>query len=93
VSEATERSPALRYLEPEQVLEVSPSDAERLGVGHGDSVVVSSNGTSLTARLAIRERVRPGAGFLIEGISGANANALPAAGPVEVKPTAGGDGE
>ncbi|HYU61737.1 MAG TPA: NADH-quinone oxidoreductase subunit NuoG, partial [Solirubrobacterales bacterium] len=64
--EITERNPSLRFLAPEQQLELAPSDAERLGVEHGQTVSVSSNGTSLEARVAIRERMRPGAGFLIE---------------------------
>ncbi len=76
--EVTEKNPALRFLEPKQTLEVSPTDAEKLGVAHGQEVVVSSNGTSLQARVAIRERIRPGGAFLIEGIAKANANALAA---------------
>ena len=66
-AEVTDRSPALRFLAPEQALEISPADADRLGLGGGDEVDVRSNGTSLRARVAIRERVRPGSGFLIDG--------------------------
>ncbi len=75
-SEVADRSPALRFLAPRQTLELSPADADRLGVVQGEEVDVRSNGTSLRARLAIRERIRPGAGFLVEGTVEANANAL-----------------
>jgi hypothetical protein len=37
---------------------------------------VSVNGTSLAAVVAVRERMREGACFLIEGTQEANANAL-----------------
>ena len=66
--EVTERSPALRFLAPRQTLELAPADADRLGVAPGDEVDVRSNGTNVRARVVIRERVRPGAGFLIEGL-------------------------
>ena len=59
--EVTERNPALRFLAPEQTLELAPADAERLGLAHGDEVDVRSNGTSVEARVALRERMRPGA--------------------------------
>ena len=74
-SEVTDRSPALRFLAPEQALEIAPADAERLGMESGDEVNVHSNGTSVRARISIRERIRPGSGFLIEGI-GDGAGAL-----------------
>jgi NADH-quinone oxidoreductase subunit G len=67
-AEVTDRSPALRFLAPKQTIELAPHDAERLGIGGGDEVDVRSNGTSVRARVVIRERVRPGSGFLIEGL-------------------------
>jgi NADH-quinone oxidoreductase subunit G len=67
-AEATDRSPALRFLAPEQALEIAPADAERLGLGSGDEVDVRSNGTSVRARISIRERIRPGWGFMIDGL-------------------------
>jgi hypothetical protein len=39
-------------------------------------VTVSANGTSVVARVAIRERQQPGAAFLIEGTLENNANVL-----------------
>jgi NADH-quinone oxidoreductase subunit G len=80
----TEHSPALRFLAPEQRVEVSPIDAERLGLEQGDEVTVGSNGTSLHARVAIGERIAEGACFLIEGTKEDNANAL-AGEPVAVE--------
>ena len=70
-AEVTERSPALRFLSPKQTLELAPADADRLGVASGD-------------RVAVRERIRPGAGFLIEGTADENANALAGAETVSV---------
>ncbi len=50
-AEATDHSPALRFLAPRQTLELAPADADRLGVAQGDEVDVRSNGTSLRARV------------------------------------------
>jgi NADH-quinone oxidoreductase subunit G len=72
----TEQSPALRFLKPQQRVEVAPGDADRLGLSSGDDVTVSSNGTSVEAKVAIRERMQEGAAFLIEGTEEGNANAL-----------------
>jgi NADH-quinone oxidoreductase subunit G len=83
--EITERNPALRFLAPAQTLEIAPSDAERLGLGDGDEVVVSSNGDSVAARVGLRERLRPGGVFLIEGTREQNANLLGEAETVEVR--------
>ena len=62
-AEVTDRSPALRFLAPKQTLELAPADAERLGLGSGDEVDVRSNGTSVRARVSIRERVQTGDGI------------------------------
>jgi NADH-quinone oxidoreductase subunit G len=83
-AEVTERSPALRFLAPKQTIELAPADADRLGLSGGDEVDVRSNGTSVRARVAIRERVRPGSGFLVDGL-GDGAGTL-AAELVEVSP-------
>jgi predicted molibdopterin-dependent oxidoreductase YjgC len=80
----TERNPALRFLAPKQTIEIAPADAEQLGLAQGDDVDVRSNGTSLRARVAIRERVRPGSAFMIEATVEANANALAPAERIEV---------
>ena len=83
--EVTDRNAALRFLAPQQTLELAPSDAEELGIENGDQVEVRSNGTSVRAHVALRERIRPGAVFLIEGTAEENANALTGAGVVEVR--------
>jgi NADH-quinone oxidoreductase subunit G len=83
-TEVTDRNPALRFLAPQQLVEIAPADAERLGLAQGDEVDVSSNGTSLRARVAIRERVRPGSAFMIEATVEANANVLSPAESIEV---------
>jgi NADH-quinone oxidoreductase subunit G len=87
-AEVTERSPALRFLTPRQTLELAPHDAERLGIRGGDEVDVRSNGTSVRARAAIRERVRPGTGFLVDGLG--DGAGMVAREPVEISP-AGAD--
>jgi len=51
----------------------------------GDPVRVSQNGTSLSARVAIKERVPEGTCFLLEGTAEANANALLNGAPVSVQ--------
>jgi len=84
-AEVTARSPALRFLAPHQTLELAPADAERLGLDHGGEAEVSSNGTSLRARVAVRSRMRAGAGFLIAGTSEGNANVFGDAAEVEVR--------
>jgi NADH-quinone oxidoreductase subunit G len=83
-NDVTERNVALRFLAPAQRVELAPVDAERLGVASGDEVDVRSNGTSVRARVAIRERMRPGAAFLIDGTAENNANVFNGAETVEV---------
>ncbi len=83
-AEVTDRSPALRFLAPKQTVEIAPSDAERLGLKQGEEVEARSNGTSVRAKVVIRERMRPGAVFMVEGTVDANANALSGARSIEV---------
>jgi NADH-quinone oxidoreductase subunit G len=72
-----EISPALHFLIPRQQLELSPSDAEWLGIAHGDEVTVGQNGTRINAKAFVRSAVPAGSAFLAEGISGEqSANAL-----------------
>ncbi|HWO16095.1 MAG TPA: NADH-quinone oxidoreductase subunit NuoG [Solirubrobacterales bacterium] len=72
----TELNPPLRFLEPQQRVELSIADAERLSLKSGDEVSVSRNGTSLRARVSVKERIQEGACFLIEGTAEDNANCL-----------------
>ena len=88
VGPITELNPPLAFLAPEQQLELSVPDAARLGLRGGEAVEVSQNGSSVRARVAIRERVLQGSCFLIEGIEGANANVLAAGVAVQITPVA-----
>ena len=72
----TELNPALAFLKPEQRAEMSTEDAREIGVGDGDRVGVRVGGYSVQAVVRVRERMRPGAVFLIEGTAEGNANAL-----------------
>ena len=81
----TELNAPLKFLLPEQRVEVSPADAERLGLSSGDAVRVSQNGSSVEAKVEVKERVQPGICFLTEGVAEGNANQLLNGGPVEVE--------
>jgi anaerobic selenocysteine-containing dehydrogenase len=81
----TELNPPLRFLAPQQCVQLSVADAERLELSSGDEVRVSQNGTSLSARVSIKERVPEGTCLLIEGTRDGNANALLGGGPVSVQ--------
>jgi NADH-quinone oxidoreductase subunit G len=83
----TELNPPLKFLTPQQRAELAPADAERLGLENGDAVEVSSNGTVVLAKVAIRERQQEGVVFLIEGTAADNANGLLNGGPVQVEIT------
>ncbi len=83
--EVTERNPALEFLIPGQRVEIAPADAERLGLTNGDQVDVRSNGTSVAATVALRDRIRPGAAFLIEGTKTDNANVFNGAKTVRIE--------
>ena len=69
-------SPSLQYTIARQQVELSPQDAARLGIGQGDEVLVSQNGTRLTAHAHVRTGVPAGTAFLAEGIAADSANAL-----------------
>jgi NADH-quinone oxidoreductase subunit G len=71
-----EISPALHYTIARQQAEISPEDAQRLGVVSGETLTVTQNGTSVRARAAVRSGVPQGAIFLATGIAADSANAL-----------------
>jgi NADH-quinone oxidoreductase subunit G len=81
----TELNPPLRFLAPQQRVELSIADAERLGLQSNDEVEVAQNGTSIRARVNVKERVPEGTCLLIEGIADGNANALLNGSPVSVQ--------
>jgi NADH-quinone oxidoreductase subunit G len=80
----TELNPPLKFLQPQQRVELSPTDADALGVTNGDEVKVGENGSSVLARVQIRERIEQGVCFLIEGTAEDNANGLLNGSPVAV---------
>ncbi|MFN8162627.1 MAG: NADH-quinone oxidoreductase subunit NuoG [Solirubrobacterales bacterium] len=83
----TELNPPLRFLAPQQRLEISLADAERMGLSGGEKVRVSQNGSSVEALVQVKERVSEGVCFLAEGVADGNANALLNGGPVSVEIT------
>jgi NADH-quinone oxidoreductase subunit G len=72
----TELNPPLKFLKPSQHLELSPADAQSLGLASGDKVRVTQGDRSLEATALVKERTPEGVCFLAEAISGANANSL-----------------
>jgi NADH-quinone oxidoreductase subunit G len=83
----TELNPPLKFLAPQQRLEISLADADRLGLKHGDQVAVGQNGSSVKAKVLVKERIQEGVCFLMEGTESGNANALLNGGPVAVEIT------
>jgi NADH-quinone oxidoreductase subunit G len=71
-----EISPALQFTIARQQLELSPEDAQRLGIASGARVQVSQNGTRLEAHAAVRSDVPVGTVFLAVGIASESANEL-----------------
>ncbi len=59
-----EHSPLLRFLAREGVAELSPEDAERLGVAHGDELELRVNGSTATATAHLRTGVPAGSVFV-----------------------------
>jgi NADH-quinone oxidoreductase subunit G len=61
-----EVSPALKFLVPKLRAELSPEDAQRLGIRDGQRVVLGTNGSSVHATAAVRAAVPAGSVF-VEG--------------------------
>ena len=57
-------SPALSFVDDALHVELSPADAQRLNVFHGERVVVASNGDSAEAVVALRDAVPAGSAFV-----------------------------
>jgi NADH-quinone oxidoreductase subunit G len=75
-SKEVDVSPILRFLVPRQVVELSPADAEALGVHDGDEVEVGENGTRIRGTAKLRAAVPAGSVFVGEGVQDAPANLL-----------------
>ena len=71
-----ELSPVLKFMQPHQVVELSPVDAEKLGVREGDQVEVGSNGTRVRGAARLRAAIPGGSVFLVEGTREEPANLL-----------------
>jgi NADH-quinone oxidoreductase subunit G len=63
-SEAVRVSPALRFLHPSSTVEISPADARRLKLFHGDRVVVGSDGSTVDATVTLRDATPEGTVFM-----------------------------
>jgi NADH-quinone oxidoreductase subunit G len=81
-----EVSPTLRFLTAKQQVELSPADARRFGVTHGQEVVVAANGHSVTGTVALRNASPEGVVFLADGLASGGANALGDEVAAEVRP-------
>jgi len=57
---AVERTPELQFQRPGPEVELARADAESRGIGQGDEVLVTSNGTSVTLRARLSRTVPPG---------------------------------
>jgi len=57
---AVERTPELQFQRPAPEVELSADDAQRRGLGTGDTAIVRSNGTSTALRARVNRRLRPG---------------------------------
>jgi NADH-quinone oxidoreductase subunit G len=75
-SPEVEISPALMFTVARQQVELSPDDARRLGIGDGDLIDVSQNGTRLRGTAHVRSGVPAGTAFLADGIAENSANVL-----------------
>jgi NADH-quinone oxidoreductase subunit G len=78
-SKEVDVSPALQFLKPRQVVELSPADAERLGIREGDRAEVGSNGRRVQGAAKLRASVPNGSVFLVEGAADHPANVLTSA--------------
>ena len=75
-SKEVDVSPALKFLRPQQVVELSPRDAQRLGVGEGDQVELGSNGTRVRGPVRLRQAIPNGSVFIAEGTGDEPSNVL-----------------
>ena len=77
-SKEVDVSPVLKFAVPKQVVELSPSDAERLGISHGEEVEVASNGHRVRGAAIVRASVPAGSVFVAEGVHDSPGNLITA---------------
>jgi len=75
-SPEVEVAPALKFLARKATLEVSPADAERNGLEHGDRVTVSADDRTVSATVALRGNTPAGSVFLDAGLPEGGASEL-----------------
>lgn len=63
-STRTRRIHALNNIEPDNFVEIHPTDAERLGITEGDDIEVTSRRGSVCGAVRIKDRVLPGTLFM-----------------------------
>jgi NADH-quinone oxidoreductase subunit G len=69
-------SPILHFARARQVAELSPADAESLGIREGDRVEVRQNGSAVSAGVKLRVAIPSGTVFLAEATEEDPANVL-----------------
>jgi NADH-quinone oxidoreductase subunit G len=69
-------SPALHFVRARQIVEMSPEDADALGIGDGEQVEVGANGTRIRGTAKLRAAVPPGSVFVAEGVTEEPGNRL-----------------
>ena len=84
-SPEVETSPALKFLAARQRAELSPEDAERLGMRNGERVAGRRERHPRHATVALRHDVPPGTVFLEENVAEDGANLLSGEQLVEVR--------
>ncbi|HET6550051.1 MAG TPA: molybdopterin-dependent oxidoreductase, partial [Solirubrobacter sp.] len=75
-SKEVDASPALQFVRPRQVVELSPADAEALDIHEGDRVELGSNGTRVQGAVRLRAAIPNGSVFIAEGTHTDGANTL-----------------
>jgi NADH-quinone oxidoreductase subunit G len=75
-SKEVEASPALRFLAPEQRVQLSPQDAQRLGLSEGDPVAVRHDAAVVRGTAVVHAAVPSGTVLLELGTVRDSANAL-----------------
>jgi NADH-quinone oxidoreductase subunit G len=83
-SKEVDVSPVLQFAIPKQVVELSPGDADRLGIRHGEEVEVASNGHRVRGAAVVRAAVPSGSVFVAEGVHDSPGNVITAS-VVEVR--------
>ncbi len=69
-------APALKFLAPKQRAELNPDDAADRGIRHGQRVLVTADGTSVSATAHLRSASPRGSVFLETGLGDESATAL-----------------